>query len=129
IRGLEADATDVARESIGVLGHDLDGIGAVGLEDADRACGPHAMAMQEDHDLAHDLLFGPSADDALGSHGANAGHLAQAIVLRLDHIEHFLAERLDHLPCVDRANAADHPGTEVFFYALYGRRRRGARKA
>jgi hypothetical protein len=73
--GLEADATDIASKTVGVLGHDLDGIGAIGLEDADRACSAHAMAMQEDHDLPHDLLLGPRADDAFGAHGANAGYL------------------------------------------------------
>ena len=36
IGGLEADAADIPGKSIGVLGHDLDGIGAVGLEDPDR---------------------------------------------------------------------------------------------
>src|ERR1700736_1113046 len=69
VRGLEADAADIAGETVGVLGHDLHGIGAVGLEDADRACGAHAMAMQEDHDLPHDILLGPGAGDALGPHG------------------------------------------------------------
>ena len=64
----EADAADIAREAVGVLGHDLDGIGAVGLEDANRTRRAHAMAVQEDHDLTHDLL------------------LAQALVMRLARI-------------------------------------------
>ena len=34
---LEADAPDVAGEAVGVLRDDLDGIGAVGLEDPHRA--------------------------------------------------------------------------------------------
>ena len=117
VRRLEADAADIARETVRVLGHDLDGIGAVGLEDADRACGAHAMAVQEDHDLPHDLLLGPGTGDALGAHRADAGHLAQAIGLGLDHVEHLLAERLDHLLGVDRADAADHPGTEILLDA------------
>src|SRR6202795_4731445 len=75
------------------------------------------------------FLLGPGAGDALGPHGADAGHLAQAIGLRLDHVEHLLAERLDHLLGVDRADPADHPGTEVFLDALDGRRRRGAHEA
>jgi hypothetical protein len=79
--------------------------------------------------LAHDLLLGPGAGDTLGAHGADAGHLAQAIRLRLDHVEHFLAERLDQLPRVDRADAADHPGTEILLDALSRRRRRGAHEA
>src|SRR5207245_559836 len=59
----------------------------------------------------------------------NAGHLTQAIGLRLDHIEHFLTERLDHLPGIDRADAADHPGTEILLDAFGRRRRRGAHEA
>ena len=36
VGGLETDATDVARQPIGVLGHDLHGVGAVGLVDPHR---------------------------------------------------------------------------------------------
>ena len=129
VGGLEADAADVARQAIGVLGHDLDGIGAVGLEDAHRACRADAVAVQEDHDLPHDLLLGPGVGDALGAHRADAGHLAQAIGLRLDDVEHLLAERLDHLLGVDRADAADHPGAEIFLDAVDRGRRRGAHEA
>ena len=49
--------------------------------------------------------------------------------LGLDHIEHFVAERLDHLLGVDRADAADHPGTEILFDAFGRGRRRGAHEA
>ena len=82
IGGLEADAADVARQPIRVLGHDLDGIAAVGLVDPNRTGGADAMAVQEDHDLAHDLLLGPGVGDALGAHRADAGHLAQTIAAR-----------------------------------------------
>ena len=53
VGGLEADAADVARQPIGVLGHDLDGVGAIGLEDPHRPRRADAMAVQEHHDLAH----------------------------------------------------------------------------
>jgi hypothetical protein len=36
VGGLEADATDVTGQPVGVFRHDLDGIGAVGLVDTDR---------------------------------------------------------------------------------------------
>ena len=129
VGGLEADAADVARQAIRVLGHDLDGIAAVGLEDPDRARRADAMAVQEDHDLPHDLLLGPGAGDALGAHRADAGHLAQTIRLGLDDVEHFVAERLDHLLGVDRADAADHAGTEILLDAFGRGRRRGAHEA
>ena len=92
VGGLEADAADVARQPIGVLRHDLHGVGAVGLEDAHRPRRADAMAVQEDHDLADDLLLGPGVGDALGAHRADAGHLAQALGLGLDDVEHLLAE-------------------------------------
>ena len=76
-------------------------------------CGADAVAVQEDHDLAHDLLFGPGVGDALGAHRTNAGHLTKPIGLGLDDVEHLLAERLDHLLGVDWADAADHAGAEV----------------
>ena len=62
---LEADAADIARQAIGVLGHHLDGVGAIGLVDAHRPCRADAIAVQEDHDLADDLLLGPGRRDAL----------------------------------------------------------------
>ena len=46
--------------------------------------------------------------------GADARHLAQAVGLGLDNIEHLLPERLDHLLGVDRPDAADHPRAEIF---------------
>ena len=87
------------------------------------------MAVQEDHDLAHDLLLGPGGGDALGAHRANAVDLAQAIGLGLDDVEHLLAEGLDHLLGVDRADAADHAGAEILLDAFDRGRRRGAHEA
>ena len=129
IGGLEADAANVARQAVRVLRHDLDRIGAVGLEDAHRACRAHAMAVQKDHDLAHDLLLGPGAGDALGAHRPDAGHLAQAIGLGLDDVEHLVAECLDQLLGVDRADAADHAGGEILLDAVGRGRGRAAQKA
>ena len=76
VGGLEADPADIARQAIRVLGHDLDGVGTIGLENPHGPRRTNTMAVQEDHDLPHDLLLGPGADDALGPHGADAGHLA-----------------------------------------------------
>ena len=69
---LEANAADIARQPVGVLGHDLDGIGAIGLVDPHRPRRADAVAVQEDHDLADDLLLGPGVGDALGAHRADA---------------------------------------------------------
>jgi hypothetical protein len=55
---LEADATDVSGQAVRVLRHDLHRVGAVGLLDTHRSRRPDAVAVQEHHDLADDLLLG-----------------------------------------------------------------------
>ena len=70
--------------------------------------------MKEDHDLPDDLLLGPGVRDPFGSNRADARHLAKPIGLGLDDVEDLLPEGLDHLLGVDRPDAADHPGAEIF---------------
>src|ERR1700730_9452217 len=118
IGGLEADASNVARQAVRVFRHDLHGVGTVGLIDAHRPRRADAVTVQEDHDLADDLLFGPGIGDALGTYQANASHLAQALGLRLDRVEHLLTESAHKLFRIDWTNAADHPGAEVFLDAV-----------
>ena len=129
VGGLEADAADIARQAIRVLGHDLDGVGAIGLENPHRPRRADAMAVQEDHDLADDLLLSPAFGDALGANRANPGHLAQAVRLGLDDVEYLLAERIDQLFGVDRPDAADHSGAEILLDAVNRCRRRCAHEA
>jgi hypothetical protein len=45
VSGLEPNTADVARQPIWVLGHHLDGIGAVGLEDPHRSRRANAVAV------------------------------------------------------------------------------------
>ena len=129
VGGLEADAADVARQPVGVLRHDLHGVGAIGLVDAHRPRRAHAMLMQEHHDLAHDLLLGPGVGDALGPHRADARHLAQALGLRFDRVEHFLPKGPNQLLGVDGADTADHAGAEILLDAVDRGRRRGPQKS
>ena len=128
IGALEADAADVARQPIGVLRDQPDGVGAVGLEDAHRPRGADAVAVQEDHDLADRLLISPGGDDAVGPLGPDAVDLLQACRRLLDDVEDLLAERLDQLLGVDRADALDHARGEVLLDALGGGRRCRAQK-
>ena len=118
VGGLEADAADVAREPVRVLGHHLDGVGAIGLVNPHGTGRADAVAVQEDHDLAHDLLLGPGGGDALRADRADAIDLAHPVGLGLDDVEHLLAEGLDHLLGVDRPDAADHAGGEILLDAL-----------
>jgi hypothetical protein len=112
----------------GFLGHDLHGVRAVGLEDANRPGGSDPIAVQEDHNLPDDLLLGPGIRDPFGSNRANARHLAKPIRLGLDDVEDLLPEGLDHFLGVDRSDAADHPGAEIFLDPVNRARRRGLEK-
>src|SRR6266536_2793305 len=95
------------------------------LVDADHPRRADAMAVQEDHDLADRLLLGPGGRDAAGSYRTDAVHLPQAIRLRLDDLEHLVAEGAQELLGIDRANAADHSRGEVLLDTLDRRGRRG----
>ena len=127
--GLESNPPNVACQAVRVLGHDLNSIHAVRLVDPYCACSADTIAVQENHDLANDLLFCPGVGNALGAYQTNAGHLAQPFRLGLDDIENLLAERLDHLFGIDRSDASDHSGAEIFLDAVNRRRRRRAHKA
>ena len=76
-----------------------------------------------------DLLLRPGNYDPRRSDRANSIHLAQAIRCGLDEIEDRLAECLDELLGVHRANPADRPGREIRLDAFEGCRRRRAEKA
>ncbi len=121
---LEADAADVAGQPVGVFRHDLDGVGAIGLVDAHCPRRADAVAVQEHHDLADDLLLGPGNSDAARPHRADAVHLPQAVGLGLDDVEHLLPEGAQQLLGIDRADAADHARGKVLLDA-FDRCRRG----
>ena len=128
VGGLETDAADVARKPVRILGHDPDGVAAVGLENAHRARRADAMAVQEDHDFPHRFLLGPRGKDAGGAHRADALDLPQPVRRCLDDVEYLLAKRADQFLGVNRADTADHAGCEVFLDAAGGGRRRRAQK-
>src|ERR1700679_3624006 len=92
VGALETDPSDVSGEPIGVLGHDLHGVRAVCLEDANRSSGSDPIAVKEDHDLPTDLLLSPSVPDTLGPNRANARHLAKPIGLGLNDVEDLVPE-------------------------------------
>src|SRR5208282_6783005 len=101
VGGLKTDASNVPGEPIGVLTHDLDSVSPIGLEDANRAGSADPVAVQEDHDLPHDLLLGPGVRDPLGPNRANARDLAKPIGLGLDDVEDLLPEGFDHFLGID----------------------------
>ena len=114
IGALETDAANIPGKAIGVFGHDLHGVRAVGLEDTNRPRGADPVAVQEDHDLSDDLLLRPGVRNTLGPHHSDPDDLSKAIGLSLDDVEDLVSKGLDHLLGVDRADAADHPGAQIF---------------
>ena len=128
IGGLETDATDITRQPIRVLRHDLDSVAAIGLENSHRPCRADTVAVQEDHDLPHRLLFGPGGENAGCANRPDAVNLAQPVRRRFNNIEHLLAESAHELLCVDRTNSSDHAGREVLLDAFGGRRGRRAQE-
>ena len=121
IGGTEADAPDVAGQPVGVLAHDLHGIGAVGLEDAHRAGRANVVLVQEHHDLADPLLVRPGRGDPVGPLRTDPLDLAQTRRTGLDDVEDVRAEQADHTRGIDRADAPDHAGAEIFFDAFHRR--------
>src|SRR5215217_921690 len=61
IGSFETDTSDVARQTIGIFSHYLDCIGTVGLENPHRSSSANCVAVQENHDFPHRLLFSPSS--------------------------------------------------------------------
>jgi len=56
-----------ARNPIRVLGHDLNGIGTIGLIDPNSASRADPAAVQKDHDIMNNRLFRPGSGDAPGA--------------------------------------------------------------
>ena len=63
-----------------------------------------------------------------GPNRAGARHLPEAIGLGLDDVEHLLSEGPDHLLGIDRPDAADHPGAQIFLDPVDRAGRRGLEK-
>jgi hypothetical protein len=72
------------------------------------------MAVQEDHDLADDLLLGPSSNDAARPYRPDGIHFPQVVGFRLDNIEHLLPEGAQELLGVRRADTAIMPDARYF---------------
>ena len=110
IGGLEADAVDVEGQTVGVF-RDLD---------VDTHCprGAQPMGLEKDHDLADDLLFGPSTSHALLALGTDAVQFQQAFRGLFDDVKHRFAEGAHQLLGKVRADALDHAGAKVFLDTL-----------
>jgi hypothetical protein len=102
----------------GILGEDLDRIGAVGPVDTHGAARADAMRVQEHHDLADGALALPVLHDAARPDAADPRDVQEAIGLAIDDVEHAGAEGVHELFRQVRPDALDQPRPEVTFDAL-----------
>src|ERR1051325_4536344 len=96
---------------------------AVGFVNADRAACTDAIRVQENHDVANDLLLGPGVLDALPAHRTNPFHILEPARFILDNIENLLAKFLNQFFGIDRADAPHHSAAQIFFDPFPGCRR------
>ena len=68
--------------------------------------------------ISRTIFCSAQAGDPVGPYRADARYLAQALGFSLDGIEHLLAESAHQLLGIDRPDAANHPGAEVFLDAV-----------
>src|SRR5262245_52669393 len=85
--------------------------------------------MQENRNLADSFLLCPSGQNTGSPNWSDAIDFPQPIWHPLDDLEHFFAEGVYEFLCINRPDAPDHAGRQVFLDALCGAWRRRAQKA
>src|SRR5262249_54356267 len=95
----------------------------VGLVNPYRTGRPHAVRVQEDHDLSNDFLGFPGFDDSLFAFGANAVKFGQPFGRLLNNVKDLLAKGLDEFFGKVRPDAFDHAGAEILLNPFEGTRR------
>src|SRR5215470_20038 len=114
---------NIEGQAIGILPYPGNGLVAIGLVNLHSTGRPHAMRVQEDHDLSDDFLGLPRLDDSLFAFGANPIELSQPFGRLFNDVKHLLAKGLDEFFSEVRTNTFDHPRAEIFLDAFEGTRR------
>ena len=113
VGGQEADAPDVAGQTVGVLGDFGDGVVAVLLVDLDRQPGGNLVALQEEHHFLDGLLLLPRFGDQPRALGPHVRNLAQPFRLAIQHVERRQPEVIDD-PLGDLGpDALDQPAAQI----------------
>ncbi len=125
VGGAEADSRQVDGQAVGIGANSFDGFFPVNFVDAHGPAGADALGVEEDHDLANDLLFGPGGLDLVAAGRSDALDFAQTDGTVLDDVEDLFAEFVDEFLGILGADALDEAAAEVFLNPLQ-RSRRGA---
>jgi hypothetical protein len=124
VRRQEADAPHIKGQAVGILAHALNGRSAVAFVDARRQGRGHAVALQEDHDLALAALGGPGLLDGQGPRVSDAGHLANALWFCVEDLQGPFPETGHDAGRELGADALDKTRPQVALDALQGLRRK-----
>jgi len=108
----EADAADIARQSIRVLAHDGDRLRPVPFVDSSGVRRAHAVGLQEDHDVADAALLAPCRLNGGDAHAAEPGNFMQPAGFLLDDAQRVELEARHELARHDRPDAAYQPGSQ-----------------
>ena len=122
VRRFKSDARDIPRQQVRIGPYAHDGFLPVELKDPERTTRADPVAVQENHNVPHDPLLGPSRLDLLPPPRSDSLHIFQARRGIFDDLENFLPEFRHHLFRVNRSDPADQSAAEIFFNALEGGR-------
>src|SRR5258705_11655760 len=111
---------NVLRQGLGISPPRLDRLLAVGLVDAERTTGAHAMRMQKNHDFAHQLLLRPCCLDLSAPGWTNPIDFLEPRRALVNDGEDFFTESVHQLLGVDRTDAFDQAAAKILFHALTG---------
>ncbi len=122
VGGEEADAVDIARQSVGILAHDVDGIVAVIFVDLGGQAGGDAVALEKEHHFLDGPLLFPGLGDHPRALASHVGHFDQTARRLLDDVERLDAKLLDDALGRGRPHALDQPATQILLNPGHGRR-------
>ena len=122
VRRFKADARDIPRQQVRIGPYAHDGFLPVELKDPERTTRADPVAVQENHNVPHDPLLGPSRLDLLPPPRSDSLHIFQARRGIFNDLENLFAELGHHLLRINRTDPADQSAAEIFFNALEGGR-------
>ena len=120
VGGQKADAPHIERQSVRILAHAFDSLGAVALVDPDRERGRDAVALQKHHHLTLAALFRPGLLDGERARAADARNLADAVGARVEDLQGLFAKPFHDAIGELGADALDKPSAQVAPDAIHG---------
>ena len=125
VSGFEADAVDIAGDTVRLGGENGLSLGAVGVVELHALASRDAVGLEENIEFAEGALVVPSGLDGGDAFFADTGNGAEASAFLGEDAKGVGAEGVDDLVGVDLADTGDEPAAEVFADPIHGRREGG----